>query len=395
MVAQRVGNTESLSPREALPSDGHLEFRIEEPLIGGVQSALTALKRNQQPTRIVLTDSTLHRHNAAVTIVSNVDSLLLLHILKPRRPDTIFVHGAVDRLTMKYIPSPDTKFELPKSPPPPFEAPYTTTPTDGRMVEDVHEWVRGLNQYLQKGLEDFGDRPGWNDERTSRGGESVLAIQCRPAMWGRSVVCNSYADGGVIATADAEETRKRAVQAAQEEMDPLKFEGIASNAMDPEPAKWLLKHGIRRIVVGHKPTGDCPAVLSPAYTGVEVVAVDTSYARRRDLPDSGGGERFGASRGRAVATVEIAGEGASRNRLETSGVLACGTRYYDRYSTLGGPDHGADDEDGGDPSLGRRLPGGWWVKAAAPPEYHLCRGSRRFVEYNLRAIEEVVDEMRL
>lgn len=318
--------------------------------------------------------------------------------------NTIFVHGAIDRLTMKYVPSPTTKFELPKSLPPPFEAPYAATPTDGKIIENVHEWVQNLNSYLHRGLDDFVARPEWNEERTSRGGESVLAIQCRPAMWGRSVVCNSYADGGVIATPDAEAERKRATRAARERSDPVQFEGIASDAMDPEPAGWLSRHGIRRVVVGHKPTGDCPAVLSHEYHGVEVVAVDTSYSRRRDLAGdndgtAGEGEQFGERRGRAIAVVEIAGEDASsRNWLETSGVLACGTEYSNRFPILGGPDDDGgedDDDDFGDRHLGRRLSDGWWVKAAVPPNYHLCRGSGRFVEYDIRPMEDVVDDLRL
>ncbi|KAL7523580.1 hypothetical protein ACHAXR_002251, partial [Thalassiosira sp. AJA248-18] len=174
--------------------------------------------------------------------------------------NTIFVHGAIDSLTMKFVPALDTKFQVPTSPPPPFEAPYATTPTDGEIIENVHDWFRSLNHYLQHGLEDFVKRQEWNDEHNTRGGEALLAIQNRPSMWGRSVVCNSYADGGVITTEAAVEARKHALHAAQKQLDPLAFEGIASNVMDPVPSKWLLEHGIQRVVVGHKPTGDCPAV---------------------------------------------------------------------------------------------------------------------------------------
>ena len=109
---------------------------------------------------------------------------------------------------MKYVPTLDTKFELPTSLPP-------TDGSDGRMIENVHEWVQALNDYLQQGLKDFDNRPHWNEDRTSRGGEAVLAIQNRPSMWGRSVVCNSYADGGIIHTPDAEKERQRALQVAR------------------------------------------------------------------------------------------------------------------------------------------------------------------------------------
>lgn len=309
--------------------------------------------------------------------------------------NTIFVHGAIDQLTMKYVPHVTTKFQVPTTPPPPFETSYIPEPTDGTMVENVHEWIQSLNEYLQHGMKDYAERPEWNDERTSRGGEALLAIQNRPSMWGRSVVCNSYADGGVIATPGAEEERKQALRTARDQLDPLAFEGIASNVMDPVPSQWLLEHGIQRIVVGHKPTGDCAAVLSPKYTGVEIVSVDTSYSKRRDLNGSteSGVKNFGSSRGDAIVMVEISGIDAQRNSLDTFGVLACGTEYSNKFGILG-IEKGELAEDG-DPHLGIKLPSGWWIKAAVPPNYHLCRGSGRTTEYDVRPIDDVISELKL
>lgn len=106
-------------------------------------------------------------------------------------------------------------------------------------------------------------------------------------------MCNSYADGGVILTEEALVERREALQSAQNG-DALAFEGIASDVMDPAPSKWLLEHGIQRLVVGHKPTADSPAVLSSQFTGVEIVSVDLSYSHRRDLGDSATAtKRFG------------------------------------------------------------------------------------------------------
>ncbi len=300
--------------------------------------------------------------------------------------DTIFVHGAIDSRTMKFVPSLETKFEIPLS-----QYPFSSsnTPSDGSIVESVHDWVESLNEFLKRGLADFDERPDWNEDRSSRGGESLLAIQCRPAMWGRSVVCNSYADGGVIATADAEQERKEALRCAREKLDPLVFEGIASDVMDPIPAKWLLDHGIQRIVVGHKPTGDCPAVLSSKYVGVEIVAVDTSYADRRDLNCV---KKFGNSRGNAIAIVEISGLCPLCTRLETSGVLACGTEYRNIFPSLSIDGKTEGNNDMGDSYLGTRLSDGWWIKAAVPPNYHLCRGSGRFVEYKIQPMQDAIEQ---
>jgi len=303
--------------------------------------------------------------------------------------NTIFVHGAIDRLTMKFVPSKQSKFDIPTSPPPTFDEPSVLA-SDGVMMNDVHEWVEALNEYLHHGLKDFENRPYWNDERTSRGGEALLAIQNRPSMWGRSVICNSYADGGVVATDDAEEERKQALRVASEELNSLAFEGIASNVFDLVPANWLKQYGIKRIVVGHKPTGDCPAVLSSAYTGVEVCSVDTSFARRRDISSDQKSNRFGKNRGDAIALVEITGIDSHNNCLEVSGTLADGSEYSNRYPLIGNSES-ITVKDLGDQNLGKRTSDGWWVKAQISPDtYHLCRGSGRTVEYDVRSVEEVV-----
>ena len=206
-------------------------------------------------------------------------------------------------------------------------------------------------------------------------------------MWGRTVVCNSFADGGVIHSENALNERKKALQIANEQLDPRAFEGIASNVLDPAPSKWLLDHGIQRMVVGHKPTGDCAAVLSSKYTGVEIVSVDTSYSHRKDLKESR--KRFGDSRGDAIALVEIVGNGEC-NRLESFGVLACCNEYRNYYPMLNSEEF----NDIGDPYLGRQLPSGWWVKASTgASNYHLCRGTGRLVEYCSRPINEVKSEL--
>ena len=92
--------------------------------------------------------------------------------------NTIFVHGAIDALTMRWVPPTDTKFQIPETEPPDFSSP-SSQPGDGEIFENVSQWVDELNAYMKKGLSDFQDRPFWNEERTSRGGECLLAIQNR------------------------------------------------------------------------------------------------------------------------------------------------------------------------------------------------------------------------
>lgn len=128
---------------------------------------------------------------------------------------------------------------------------------------------------------------------------------------------------------------------------------------------------------------------------MEVVSADTSYAIRRDINADHHINKFGECRGGAIAIVEISGPDPFNNYLSTSGTLACGTEYSNRFPLLG--THVNNNECAGDIYVGRKLQDGWWVKSAVPgdtgPSYHLCRGSGRFVEYDVRSIEMVRREL--
>ena len=50
---------------------------------------------------------------------------------------------------------------------------------------------------------------------------------------------------------------------------------VCSDPRDATVARWLRRSGVRRVIVGHKPCGDCPAVCSARYTGVEVRRINT------------------------------------------------------------------------------------------------------------------------
>ena len=86
--------------------------------------------------------------------------------------NTLFLHGAVDVNTMQCVPHHDTRFELPK-----------TRAQAGKVCDDLMEWVSSLNEYLRVGLQDYQARPMWDEDRKSRGGEALLALQNRCAVW--------------------------------------------------------------------------------------------------------------------------------------------------------------------------------------------------------------------
>ena len=283
--------------------------------------------------------------------------------------NTLFCHGAVDCNTMKYVPRPDTKFENPIRKPPP-----------GDMIDNVNDWVDALNIYLKQGLEDYRCRPYWNKDRTSRGGETLMALQNRPAVWGRSIVSNCYGDGGCITSDHATQIRTDPERVAREVDHPLAFEKVSSDPWDATVAQWLLEHKIQRVVVGHKPTADCPAVLSATYHGVEIVSADTSFS------DTGADD----NRGVALGVVEVFGTSPTDNQLELRGRLRNGKSYKSKFSRL--HDDRRVDIRVGDAMLGRRIQYDnldYWIKVSTADgdSYWLTRGQGRHVEY--KSIDKV------
>ena len=130
------------------------------------------------------------------------------------------------------------------------------------------------------------------------------------------------------------------------------------------------------MVVGHKPSGDSPAVLSSSYTGVEVISADTSYADARDAN----------GRGVSIAGVSLLGNSLQRNAANIFGVLSDGREHDVFLATLDGTAGRAADAPG-DAMVGLELEDGWWVKAkvrsesTANPCYRCARGQGRVVEY--------------
>ena len=297
---------------------------------------------------------------------------------------TLFVHGAVDTLTAGYVPPVTTPFRKAKATDlayPPgrrfFEGP-------GSLKPDA--WIRGLNDLLKEGLEDHQKTPLFYESKSSlvardphyyphRGGEALMALQNRASVWGRSIVSNCYCDGGNPDSPEAADRRQkkwREVDLLAADVAPTVFEaatGYTSDCRDPDVAKWLLDAGIRRVVVGHRPTGDSPAILSSKFTGVELVSADTSYSDVR-APDN---------RGLAVPAVTIEGDSHDVSRTRIHGILKDGRPYEALLPALGGCDHHLE----GDLLLGTEDHDGWWYKATLDDgnRYLQCKGAGRRVQY--------------
>ena len=116
--------------------------------------------------------------------------------------------------------------------------------------------------------------------------------------------------------------------------------------------------------MGHKPSGDSPAVLCSRFTGLEVISADLSYS---DV-------KCADNRGAAVAGVLLQGETLHANHALVYGTLADGRAHEARLRTLGGEADGT----GGDPYVGTKAGDGWWVKALTKDAegaatYRLCK----------------------
>lgn len=138
------------------------------------------------------------------------------------------------------------------------------------------------------------------------------------------------------------------------------------------------------MIVGHKPSADCPAVLSSHYTGLEIVSADTSFS------DTSAKD----NRGLAVSVVEVVGSSAKDNQLHLHGTLMNGKRYSSKFSRL----HSGDkvDTSHGDGLLGRQLTDGsnWWIKVKTESgEYCLTRGKGRKVEHRYSTEVDALSEM--
>ena len=288
--------------------------------------------------------------------------------------NTLFVHGSLDPMSINKVPEDATRFCTPPNPQPFRE-----------LSGGVAEWAKEMNALMQRGLADHAARPEWDSSRRERGGEVLLALQNRASLSGRCVVSGAYADGGTITSADAAARRAQINEraASTPNHEALLYESWTSDPRDETVAKWLLEGGVRRVVVGHKPSGDSPAVLAAKYTGVEIISADTCYA------DGGSAD----GRGNAVAGVSLHGPSLDVNCARIFGTLADGRAHEARLATLSssaaGPAGAAapPPPEGGDLLVGSELDEGWWVKAlvkadaGAPRVYHCCRGSGRTVEY--------------
>jgi hypothetical protein len=259
--------------------------------------------------------------------------------------NTLFVHGAVADRSAGFVPDLATRWA---------DNGGANTGRDCRAEgASAHEWLAALAAFKEAALAQWAAAPQWDAARERRGGEALMAYAHRAATGGRSCMVSTFLgdDGGVPAA-------------------PLPARATA---------EWLAASGIERVVVGHKPVGQCPLVLraSPSAggraarslpAGLEVCMADTSYS---DLSAVGG-------RGVARSAVTIEGPSLTHNRLRVSGLLSDGRAIAYRLPYCSGC--GSGEGGGGDRWVGRRLPAGnWVVRARLEEEGEDGEGGARFL----------------
>lgn len=152
----------------------------------------------------------------------------------------IFVHGAINKNNMGYVPS------------------------GGKLIEDVHLWVSALNNWYHKELNEYMLNPECGGITKKRKGYKIIDYSVPSDN--RTVVYSDNLKNG------------------------------NGNYINSKVIKYLNNSGIHSIISGHKPHGDCPLVLRSK--NLTAVSADTSYS------DKGHMSKWGVdNRGNAVCEV--------------------------------------------------------------------------------------------
>lgn len=152
----------------------------------------------------------------------------------------IFVHGAINKNNMGYVPS------------------------GGKLIEDVHLWVSTLNNWYHKELNEYMLNPECGGITKKRKGYKIIDYSV-PSDNKTVVYSDNLKNGN-------------------------------GNYINSKVIKYLNNSGIHSIISGHKPHGDCPLVLRSK--NLTAVSADTSYS------DKGHISKWGVdNRGNAVCEV--------------------------------------------------------------------------------------------
>lgn len=214
-------------------------------------------------------------------------------------PRTLFVHGGVigKFVYHKELSSQDALGFLPSA----HVGEYRYSPEDGMHAsakknaparkDDLLEWAQQLNEWKTAQFEEWLSHPQWTSELD----EANSSVRWRGA--------NSFQDYCLV--------EGKAVPSV---VLGRHLQPSGMPAKIPPPLVELLnRSGIRRVIVGHTPHGNCPTVIHSKGTDgvVEVIMADTSYS---DMSAKD-------NRGQAVSEVTVDSTG---NEVHVHGVIQTG-----------------------------------------------------------------------
>ncbi len=238
---------------------------------------------------------------------------LSLGVLALRVNETLYVHGAADNRGLRFVP--DTHLQFVQN------AEEVVT---GNYYDNIDEWIEKLNEFKDESLRQWIAAPSWRPDGT-RGGACLVAYQCKPAIANKTICVHSYVDGLNISSVEASQDAPQ--------VDGIQREA-RSNPFCMDSRAYLLQNGVRRIIVGHTPSGEAAAILQDQESMFHLISADTNYV-------TSGGDRAGA-------VVEIVRECDGTCRIH--GVLADGVQEYDFILEK-------------EPIVGTQTADGWWCKA--------------------------------
>ena len=250
-------------------------------------------------------------------VIVGGDNAYMLHYLRngclmARVGSTLIVHGGINENNIGSVPGDDV------------------------VRGCVDEWSKDLNAFVQQQLDEYEKQPTWEERPSAdnlkgkRGGNDLMDYGVPGGNNDKTVVYTSFLDNG-----NAKHLSEKTVE-------------------------YLVDSGIRRILVGHVPHGDCPTVINSDK--FQVLLVDTSYSDM-SKPDN---------RGDALSEILF---NEDDQVLKVHGLLK-DKREIEYTLALPGSDSIVESAD---PLVGKQLTDGSWVKAKLKSsddenQYMVCKG---------------------
>ena len=182
----------------------------------------------------------------------------------------IFVHGAINEKNIGKIPK------------------------NKNTIEDIHIWAKEINNWFHKELKEYMKNPK---------------------------------DGGITKKRKAHNIINYAVPGYNKDITIVYADNLKNGNgvhINKNVIEHLNKYGIKNIITGHKPHGDCPLVIRDK--NLTAISADTSYSNinyLKNIKGIKGDKYYNDKRGKAVSEVLL----YSNGDIRVHGILADNSKY--------------------------------------------------------------------